>query len=168
MYTPAPALLPLVCELSLRDMSSCKTYWMPPLKEGNTESGKITQPGSTNRSEHSSRDMTHIDQCSFNQPATGSVAGKEREREWRRDRGSVNVRWLLKKKVKPVCSPEKRPMCKYACRIPVHCKQVIYKSTTTYTPLGPQLLPQVLLLKENVSDDLASLAKTLQLNGLSV
>lgn len=47
-----------------------------PLKEGNRESGKITQPGSTNRSEHSSRDMTHIDQCSFNQPATGSVAGK--------------------------------------------------------------------------------------------
>lgn len=41
------------------------------MKEGNRESRKITQPGSTNRSEHSSRDMTHIAQSSFNQSATG-------------------------------------------------------------------------------------------------
>lgn len=60
-----------------------------PLKEANSESGKITQPGSTNRSEHSSRDVTHIDQRSFNQPATSSVEGKEGQR----GTGGVNVRW---------------------------------------------------------------------------
>lgn len=58
---------------------------------------KITQAGSTNRSERSSSDMTHIDQRSFNQPATGSggEVGKKGEWEWEWEWEEEDVIFLM-------------------------------------------------------------------------